>query len=125
MLILPHLCFASDSEHLEEKMLSIQGASPDTLEYIPGVRTTGIFHARLLLHVTAVGAGGPGRTPRGGAGHSPAGISHSPPYPFLYFAESKEEGAPLKLKCELCGRVDFAYKFKRSKRFCSMACAKR
>uniref|UniRef100_A0A2I3HYC9 Polyhomeotic homolog 2 n=1 Tax=Nomascus leucogenys TaxID=61853 RepID=A0A2I3HYC9_NOMLE len=38
---------------------------------------------------------------------------------------SKEEGAPLKLKCELCGRVDFAYKFKRSKRFCSMACAKR
>lgn len=43
----------------------------------------------------------------------------------LYFPESKEEGTPLKLKCELCGRVDFAYKFKRSKRFCSMACAKR
>ncbi|XP_073089710.1 polyhomeotic-like protein 2 isoform X6 [Manis javanica] len=41
------------------------------------------------------------------------------------WSESKEEGAPLKLKCELCGRVDFAYKFKRSKRFCSMACAKR
>ncbi|XP_042712150.2 polyhomeotic-like protein 2 isoform X6 [Chrysemys picta bellii] len=39
--------------------------------------------------------------------------------------ESKEEGNPPKLKCELCGRVDFAYKFKRSKRFCSMACAKR
>lgn len=44
---------------------------------------------------------------------------------FPYFPESKEEGTPLKLKCELCGRVDFAYKFKRSKRFCSMACAKR
>lgn len=44
---------------------------------------------------------------------------------FPYFTESKEEGTPLKLKCELCGRVDFAYKFKRSKRFCSMACAKR
>lgn len=42
-----------------------------------------------------------------------------------YLQESKEEGAPPKLKCELCGRVDFAYKFKRSKRFCSMACAKR
>ncbi|XP_043847628.1 polyhomeotic-like protein 2 isoform X2 [Dromiciops gliroides] len=42
-----------------------------------------------------------------------------------YMQESKEEGTPLKLKCELCGRVDFAYKFKRSKRFCSMACAKR
>ncbi|KAM8959035.1 polyhomeotic-like protein 2 isoform 1-T1 [Lycaon pictus] len=42
-----------------------------------------------------------------------------------YLQESKEEGIPLKLKCELCGRVDFAYKFKRSKRFCSMACAKR
>ena len=46
-------------------------------------------------------------------------------YRFLCFSESKEEGTPLKLKCELCGRVDFAYKFKRSKRFCSMACAKR
>ncbi|XP_060235491.1 polyhomeotic-like protein 2 isoform X2 [Meriones unguiculatus] len=42
-----------------------------------------------------------------------------------YLQESKEEDTPLKLKCELCGRVDFAYKFKRSKRFCSMACAKR
>ncbi|XP_073936742.1 polyhomeotic-like protein 2 isoform X2 [Castor canadensis] len=42
-----------------------------------------------------------------------------------YLQESKEEGTPLKLKCELCGRMDFAYKFKRSKRFCSMACAKR
>nr|XP_033778267.1 polyhomeotic-like protein 2 isoform X2 [Geotrypetes seraphini] len=43
--------------------------------------------------------------------------------PFLQ--ESKNEGDPPKLKCELCGRVDFEYKFKRSKRFCSMACAKR
>lgn len=46
-------------------------------------------------------------------------------YRFSCLSESKEEGTPLKLKCELCGRVDFAYKFKRSKRFCSMACAKR
>ncbi|KAM4014903.1 polyhomeotic-like protein 2 [Anomaloglossus baeobatrachus] len=38
---------------------------------------------------------------------------------------SKDEANPPKLKCELCGRVDFEYKFKRSKRFCSMACAKR
>lgn len=29
------------------------------------------------------------------------------------------------LTCELCGRVDFAYVFKRSKRFCSTVCAKR
>ena len=42
-----------------------------------------------------------------------------------YLQESKEKGTPLKLKCELCGHVDFAYKFKRYKRFCSMACAKR
>ncbi|XP_060615120.2 polyhomeotic-like protein 2 isoform X2 [Anolis sagrei] len=42
-----------------------------------------------------------------------------------YLQESKDEGSPPKLKCELCGRLDFAYKFKRSKRFCSMACAKR
>lgn len=42
-----------------------------------------------------------------------------------FAAVSKNEGDPPKLKCELCGRVDFEYKFKRSKRFCSMACAKR
>ncbi|XP_073512133.1 polyhomeotic-like protein 2 isoform X2 [Phyllobates terribilis] len=42
-----------------------------------------------------------------------------------FTAVSKDEGNPPKLKCELCGRVDFEYKFKRSKRFCSMACAKR
>ncbi|XP_037097079.1 polyhomeotic-like protein 2 [Syngnathus acus] len=29
------------------------------------------------------------------------------------------------LTCELCGKVDFAYVFKRSKRFCSTSCAKR
>ncbi|XP_053546169.1 polyhomeotic-like protein 2 isoform X2 [Bombina bombina] len=38
---------------------------------------------------------------------------------------SKDDEDPPKLKCELCGRVDYEYKFKRSKRFCSMACAKR
>ncbi|KAM4703678.1 polyhomeotic-like protein 2 isoform 2-T2 [Rhinophrynus dorsalis] len=42
-----------------------------------------------------------------------------------FVPETKDDGEPPKLKCELCGRVDFAYKFKRSKRFCSMACAKR
>ncbi|KAM9800318.1 polyhomeotic-like protein 2b isoform 2-T2 [Syngnathus typhle] len=30
-----------------------------------------------------------------------------------------------KLTCEYCGWVDFAYTFKRSKRFCSMVCSKR
>uniref|UniRef100_A0A8C2EQ31 Polyhomeotic homolog 2a (Drosophila) n=1 Tax=Cyprinus carpio TaxID=7962 RepID=A0A8C2EQ31_CYPCA len=29
------------------------------------------------------------------------------------------------LSCEFCGNVDFAYNFKRSKRFCSTVCAKR
>lgn len=29
------------------------------------------------------------------------------------------------LSCEFCGIVDFAYNFKRSKRFCSTVCAKR
>ncbi|XP_054648085.1 polyhomeotic-like protein 2 [Dunckerocampus dactyliophorus] len=29
------------------------------------------------------------------------------------------------LTCELCGKVDFAYVFRRSKRFCSTVCAKR
>uniref|UniRef100_A0AAQ4QLR0 Polyhomeotic-like protein 2 n=1 Tax=Gasterosteus aculeatus aculeatus TaxID=481459 RepID=A0AAQ4QLR0_GASAC len=49
-------------------------------------------------------------------------------------ADSKMEGLPAKepkaqkepmLTCELCGKVDFAYVFKRSKRFCSTVCAKR
>ena len=56
---------------------------------------------------------------------SPVGTTHCPHLRTFMLSESKEEGTPLKLKCELCGRVDFAYKFKRSKRFCSMACAKR
>uniref|UniRef100_A0A3B3SDH6 Polyhomeotic homolog 2a (Drosophila) n=1 Tax=Paramormyrops kingsleyae TaxID=1676925 RepID=A0A3B3SDH6_9TELE len=39
--------------------------------------------------------------------------------------ELKEQEDEATLKCELCGLVDFAYKFKRSKRFCSTLCAKR
>ncbi|XP_078393560.1 polyhomeotic-like protein 1 [Cetorhinus maximus] len=35
------------------------------------------------------------------------------------------EVTPELLKCEFCGRLEQAEKFKRSKRFCSMACAKR
>lgn len=38
--------------------------------------------------------------------------------------EVKPQQEPM-LTCELCGRVDFAYVFKRSKRFCSTLCAKR
>ncbi|XP_031167353.1 polyhomeotic-like protein 2 [Sander lucioperca] len=38
--------------------------------------------------------------------------------------EVKAQQEPM-LTCELCGRVDFAYVFKRSKRFCSTVCAKR
>lgn len=38
--------------------------------------------------------------------------------------ELKPQQEPM-LTCELCGRVDFAYIFKRSKRFCSTLCAKR
>ncbi|XP_030229997.1 polyhomeotic-like protein 2b isoform X5 [Gadus morhua] len=37
----------------------------------------------------------------------------------------KEEEDEPKLTCEYCGWVDFAYKFKGSKRFCSVVCAKR
>uniref|UniRef100_A0A3B3SDK7 Polyhomeotic homolog 2a (Drosophila) n=1 Tax=Paramormyrops kingsleyae TaxID=1676925 RepID=A0A3B3SDK7_9TELE len=40
-------------------------------------------------------------------------------------SELKEQEDEATLKCELCGLVDFAYKFKRSKRFCSTLCAKR
>lgn len=39
-------------------------------------------------------------------------------------SELKSHREPM-LTCELCGREDFAYVFKRSKRFCSTGCAKR
>uniref|UniRef100_A0A3Q3GLD8 Polyhomeotic homolog 2b (Drosophila) n=1 Tax=Labrus bergylta TaxID=56723 RepID=A0A3Q3GLD8_9LABR len=39
--------------------------------------------------------------------------------------EPEMDTAEPKLTCEYCGWVDFAYKFKGSKRFCSMVCAKR
>ncbi|XP_036390145.1 polyhomeotic-like protein 2 isoform X1 [Megalops cyprinoides] len=39
--------------------------------------------------------------------------------------ELKEQEEEPMLKCELCGLVDFASNFKRSKRFCSTVCAKR
>nr|XP_006819909.1 PREDICTED: LOW QUALITY PROTEIN: polyhomeotic-like protein 2-like [Saccoglossus kowalevskii] len=39
--------------------------------------------------------------------------------------ESSQMRDPIILKCEFCGKMDSATKFKRSKRFCSMACAKR
>ncbi|XP_061591583.1 polyhomeotic-like protein 2 isoform X2 [Cololabis saira] len=42
----------------------------------------------------------------------------------LLSKEMKAQQEPM-LTCELCGRVDFAYIFKRSKRFCSTVCAKR
>uniref|UniRef100_A0AAY5K644 Polyhomeotic-like protein 2 n=1 Tax=Esox lucius TaxID=8010 RepID=A0AAY5K644_ESOLU len=39
--------------------------------------------------------------------------------------ELKQQQEKPTLTCELCGRVDFASNFKRSKRFCSTVCAKR
>uniref|UniRef100_A0A8C1C366 Polyhomeotic homolog 2a (Drosophila) n=1 Tax=Cyprinus carpio carpio TaxID=630221 RepID=A0A8C1C366_CYPCA len=39
--------------------------------------------------------------------------------------ELNYQNAEPMLSCEFCGAVDFAYNFKRSKRFCSTVCAKR
>ncbi|TRY96647.1 hypothetical protein DNTS_024261 [Danionella cerebrum] len=39
--------------------------------------------------------------------------------------ELTEQSEEPMLSCEFCGVMDFAYKFKRSKRFCSTVCAKR
>ncbi|XP_069753615.1 polyhomeotic-like protein 3 isoform X2 [Narcine bancroftii] len=39
--------------------------------------------------------------------------------------EGMEGSDPDMLKCEFCGKMDYAHKFRRSKRFCSMSCAKR
>lgn len=43
----------------------------------------------------------------------------------LILAQDNWETAPGHLRCEFCGKMDIPRKFKRSKRFCSMACAKR
>nr|XP_020440947.1 polyhomeotic-like protein 2 [Monopterus albus]XP_020440948.1 polyhomeotic-like protein 2 [Monopterus albus] len=59
--------------------------------------------------------------------------SFSVDYLRRHTANSKMDGLSKDLKaqqepmltCELCGKVDFAYTFKRSKRFCSTVCAKR
>ncbi|KAJ8021441.1 Polyhomeotic-like protein 2 [Holothuria leucospilota] len=40
-------------------------------------------------------------------------------------ASESWDASPDFLRCEFCGKMDFPRKFKRSKRFCSMACAKR
>ncbi|XP_034029034.1 polyhomeotic-like protein 2 [Thalassophryne amazonica] len=42
----------------------------------------------------------------------------------LEISEKEPQNQPM-LTCELCGRMDFASIFKRSKRFCSTVCAKR
>ena len=44
---------------------------------------------------------------------------------FLETASATWDTSPDFLRCEFCGKMDFPRKFKRSKRFCSMACAKR
>lgn len=42
-----------------------------------------------------------------------------------FSAQDSWETSPGHLRCEFCGKLDIPRKFKRSKRFCSMACAKR
>lgn len=46
-------------------------------------------------------------------------------YLYTPILELKNREKEPTLSCELCGKVDFAYNFKRSKRFCSTVCAKR
>ncbi len=45
-------------------------------------------------------------------------------FSIIFPANIQDDDKP-KLKCEFCGKVDYAYKFRRSKRFCTMACSKR
>ncbi|XP_056129463.1 polyhomeotic-like protein 2b [Lampris incognitus] len=53
---------------------------------------------------------------------NPANTTDSEPEELNQPEKDQEEP---KLTCEYCGWVDFAYKFKGSKRFCSVVCAKR
>ncbi|CAB1329498.1 unnamed protein product [Coregonus sp. 'balchen'] len=77
-----------------------------------------------------------GSTPQNGKSKLPQAIVKAQILTHFIEGFVIQEGAepfPVKLKqqeeptltCELCGRVDFAYNFKRSKRFCSTVCAKR
>ena len=43
----------------------------------------------------------------------------------LFISVSHPDLGSKRLRCEFCGKDDYARRFKRSKRFCSMACAKR
>lgn len=43
----------------------------------------------------------------------------------LFLLEGLDEMDTDLLKCEFCGKMGYANKFLRSKRFCTMSCAKR
>uniref|UniRef100_A0A3B1KK11 Polyhomeotic homolog 2b (Drosophila) n=2 Tax=Astyanax mexicanus TaxID=7994 RepID=A0A3B1KK11_ASTMX len=66
----------------------------------------------------------PDKTPLSNAPNTTDSEPEEPVQQDVGVRDEEDQDEP-KLTCELCGWVNYAYKFKGSKRFCSMVCAKR
>ncbi|CAL8336225.1 unnamed protein product [Lota lota] len=97
--------------HVIEGFVIQEGAEPFPVERLP-----------VLIHSPKKSdhqlSDDPDKTPTSNAGNTDS-------EPDDVTQHDKEEEDEPKLTCEYCGWVDFAYKFKGSKRFCSVVCAKR
>ncbi|KAK1796458.1 hypothetical protein P4O66_009515, partial [Electrophorus voltai] len=102
--------------HVIEGFVIQEGAEPFPVER-PLVQTDNLKKAEQL-------PSDPEKTPLSNAPNT-TDSEPEEPAPQELTGRGEDEPDEPKLTCELCGWVDFAYKFKGSKRFCSVVCAKR
>ncbi|KAJ7998668.1 hypothetical protein DPEC_G00207270 [Dallia pectoralis] len=98
--------------HVIEGFVIQEGAEPFPIERFPVMNSPQKLHEQL--------SSDPDKTPAS----NPTNTTDSETEDQA-LQEGQEDSDSPKLSCEFCGWVDFAYKFKGSKRFCSMVCAKR
>ncbi|XP_072540780.1 polyhomeotic-like protein 2b isoform X2 [Salminus brasiliensis] len=103
--------------HVIEGFVIQEGAEPFPVER-PPVQNDSLKKAEQQL------PSDPEKTPLSNAPNTTDSEPEEPAQQDSGVRDEEEVDEP-KLTCELCGWVDFAYKFKGSKRFCSMVCAKR
>ncbi|KAM9482935.1 polyhomeotic-like protein 2b isoform 1-T1 [Clarias gariepinus] len=103
--------------HVIEGFVIQEGAEPFPVER-PPVQTDSLKKAEKPV---------PSDSQKTTLNNAPATTDSEPEEPSQQDPATRDEEEPEepKLTCELCGWVDFAYKFKGSKRFCSVVCAKR
>ncbi|XP_019911083.2 polyhomeotic-like protein 2b isoform X3 [Esox lucius] len=100
--------------HVIEGFVIQEGAEPFPIERLPVMCSPKKLHEQL--------SSDPDKTPVS----NPTNTTDSETEDLtLQELKDQEDTDSPKLSCEFCGWVDFAYKFKGSKRFCSMVCAKR